>query len=405
MPLRNKKIAIVAPNAPPFSTGGVGSAHYNLFLALQARNFDVTFFTFADRPTSLPNDPPNMVRYRSPMRIRRAISAMLRCLWRVVDKGKSPFQLNAHLANAWGALVLRRRLKKFSPDILILPDRSCPGFFIGKLASCKMIQISHHNPSRFSSPLIFGVELSQRDIDAALYMERKSLRHVDVVVCPSHYMQECFIDTFGPDKPVKVIPNLLDQQCMNIHSFDLHGHLKIDPNDPIVYIPSAGTQIKGERYVFEILRRIHENCPEAAFFLSGPMSPSLPEEIKSLSFQDRVYAPGSLPYLDNLARVAACSLCVSPTLLENYGMALCEASSMGIPVVAFDTGGNADIVDDADTGYLVPYLDVNALIAKAISLLQNETDCREMGIRAKSKIHQDMEKAMAEYCRLLSEVG
>ena len=51
---------------------------------------------------------------------------------------------------------------------------------------------------------------------------------------------------------------------------------------------------------------------------------------------------------------------------------------MGVPVVAFDTGGNREIISDGQSGWIVPYLDVEALVERAFQLLQNPGPRGEM---------------------------
>jgi glycosyltransferase involved in cell wall biosynthesis len=55
--------------------------------------------------------------------------------------------------------------------------------------------------------------------------------------------------------------------------------------------------------------------------------------------------------------------------MENYSMALLEAAHCGVPIVAFDTGGNSDIVRNGENGYLVPKGNIEALVEQAGSLL------------------------------------
>ena len=65
---------------------------------------------------------------------------------------------------------------------------------------------------------------------------------------------------------------------------------------------------------------------------------------------------------------AACDLMVWPAVNEAYGMALLEAQSAGLPVVAGNTGGVPDIVRDGITGLLSPVGDT-AAFADAINIL------------------------------------
>jgi glycosyltransferase involved in cell wall biosynthesis len=71
-------------------------------------------------------------------------------------------------------------------------------------------------------------------------------------------------------------------------------------------------------------------------------------------FGDRVRSLGALPGGRLPALYAACDLYVWPAVREAYGMAMLEAQALGLPVLAGDEGGVADVVADGVTGRLVP---------------------------------------------------
>jgi UDP-glucose:tetrahydrobiopterin glucosyltransferase len=64
---------------------------------------------------------------------------------------------------------------------------------------------------------------------------------------------------------------------------------------------------------------------------------------------------------DELATAAA--LIVTPRWVEAFGNVAMEALACGVPVVAYDRGGPAEIVTDGVTGFVVPAGDVDALAA------------------------------------------
>ena len=70
-----------------------------------------------------------------------------------------------------------------------------------------------------------------------------------------------------------------------------------------------------------------------------------------------------------LACLRACNFALLPSLVENFSMAGLECLHYGIPVVAFDTGGNSELIRDGVSGHVVPYLDMEAFVAKAGFLL------------------------------------
>ena len=53
---------------------------------------------------------------------------------------------------------------------------------------------------------------------------------------------------------------------------------------------------------------------------------------------------------------------MTPAWVEAFGNVAIEAMATGVPVVAYDRGGPAEIITDGETGFVVPADDVDALI-------------------------------------------
>jgi glycosyltransferase involved in cell wall biosynthesis len=68
-----------------------------------------------------------------------------------------------------------------------------------------------------------------------------------------------------------------------------------------------------------------------------------------------------------------------PTYREAFGLVLLEAMQWGLPVVSTFEGAIPDIVQDGETGYLVPQRDVGALADRLAILLENTSLRRQMG--------------------------
>jgi UDP-glucose:tetrahydrobiopterin glucosyltransferase len=72
---------------------------------------------------------------------------------------------------------------------------------------------------------------------------------------------------------------------------------------------------------------------------------------------------GFLPTDELQAAVGGCSaVLMTPKWVEAFGNVAIEAMATGVPVIAYDRGGPAEIVTDGDTGFVVPADDVDALI-------------------------------------------
>jgi glycosyltransferase involved in cell wall biosynthesis len=76
---------------------------------------------------------------------------------------------------------------------------------------------------------------------------------------------------------------------------------------------------------------------------------------------------------------------ILPSLGECFGIASVEAMAAGLPVVATNVGGAADIVDDGVTGYLIAPNDRRALDAALDRLVSDESTRTRMGRAGRRK--------------------
>lgn len=363
------RIAVISPSCPPLGGGGISSAHFNLALKLKEKGYPVILTTFDDRSANS-NDPDFIYRFGVPGFLKKLLSSLLTRFFRWKEPGTLSYQTRDILSSQWGAWRCRQVLKKFRPDIVVLPDHGCPGLSIGKVGQEKSIFISHHNPARFTSPLIFQAPLSSRDIKFAMALEKKSLNNIDHVICPSSYMANFFKESHGYEGPLSVVPNFLDDKFFeNIVPIPVAKKLGMPPGSPVVYIPSGGSSVKGGRYLSEIIRRVAYANPACLFYVSGPREAVTRYELQLWGLDKRIFWPGHVDYATNLAYIASCTLCISPTLAESFGMALLEANYLGLPAIAFDVGGNAEIIRNGENGYLIPLLEIDSLVEKTLSLL------------------------------------
>ncbi len=378
------KIAVLTENFPPQGVSGVNSAHYNMYRLFKQNDHEVKVFTFNDNQDdiNLLKSDPDAFHYGISailrQRIRVFVSKMYkyqRKLFYKTDTYLLAYQLIDIVISNLGSRKINKELKKFNPDVIIMPDHGVPGLSIKKIKDAQYIHVSHHNPIRFINNSFFGYQ-SEYDAHLAVKIEKQALKKVDKVICPSIYMKEVFVSTFGDNPPVTVIPNLIDTEFIeSIETVSVHEKLALNPDFPIIYIPSGGSSIKGERFVIEIIRRLAVKYDfKIGFFISGGLSSIQKEELEELSIYSKlIFSPGIIENSVNIGFIKSCSVCVTPTLLESFGMANLEANFCNVPVVTFDVGGNKELIEDGQNGFIVPYMDVETLIIKACEILDNKT--------------------------------
>ena len=144
------------------------------------------------------------------------------------------------------------------------------------------------------------------------------------------------------------------------------------PGRLAVVVPAALHPKKGHTDMFEAVRLLGTSSPAVNVHLelagSGPLEAELRRRARELGVEDSVTFLGQLTHEALLARyrggfvdaVALASVTFGARLAEGIPVSLIEALAHGIPVVATDSGGVGELVDDT-TGLLVPMRDPKAL--------------------------------------------
>ncbi|MFQ5952913.1 MAG: glycosyltransferase, partial [Candidatus Omnitrophota bacterium] len=80
---------------------------------------------------------------------------------------------------------------------------------------------------------------------------------------------------------------------------------------------------------------------------------------------------------EKLQYFSASDIFVSPSLYEPFGIVLLEAMLCGLPVIATNRGGQADIIKSEKNGLLVPPADAESL-ANTIAELAKDANRRQV---------------------------
>ncbi len=398
--MKPRKIAVVAFSAPPFSAGGVAAAHFNLYLALAEAGHEASFFTFGD--FNRQNDS-KIIRSGTPTWLEKFLLKVNGFVFGFLQPGKKAYQTVDIFKSLVGARRMSSKISAFQPDVIFISDHGAPGLMLRKPIGAKIILVSHHNPARFAAHPEFE-DFSQLDARWALKLEQKVLPKLDVVVCPSEYMKDWFKRSYQFLGPVVVIPNLLNRELLDrIPEVDVREQLSMKPEDVLIYMPSSGSRIKGAKYLLQIIRRLSNKRKETiGFYIPGSVMSEVVDKLADLPENVQVCLAGQMPYEEHIANMKSCSFGISPSLIENYSMALLEAVNCGVPMVAFATGGNADIIHDGKNGYLVPEGHIDSLIDSARRLLESSTLSEfKKKTQAYSRENLSARKALDSYLELV----
>ncbi|MEF3279759.1 MAG: glycosyltransferase family 4 protein [Elusimicrobiota bacterium] len=102
---------------------------------------------------------------------------------------------------------------------------------------------------------------------------------------------------------------------------------------------------------------------------------------------------------------SACDVVVVPSLQENLSNTIMESLACGTPVVAFDVGGNRDMIDHKENGYLAVPFDTTDL-KNGIEWVLNSQNYEEISRKARDKIVNEFNSKIIvkKYIELYKEI-
>lgn len=166
------------------------------------------------------------------------------------------------------------------------------------------------------------------------------------------------------------IPNLLDENIFcRMDKAVAREKLNLPKDKTLVSFGCTGgtrNPFKGWSYLRDAINATSLSNVEIIIYGSG-YSEQTEREIKyPIHFLGRLDDESQLSLVCN-----ASDLYVTPSLAENYSLAVAENLVVGTPVVAFDNTGNAELVQTGLTGYLAKYRDTDDLRRGIETMIQH----------------------------------
>jgi glycosyltransferase involved in cell wall biosynthesis len=206
----------------------------------------------------------------------------------------------------------------------------------------------------------------------ALFIEKRICDAADLVVaCSTAEAEEVVRLGLAQPEKVRVVENGIDLEPLSSPSKLLRAEFGI-PADAFV-VGTAG-RISPQKDPATFVRAAELVCrevPDAHFVMvgSGPLEESAREQISAAGLGDRVHLLG---WRDDAIEVLKLfDLFLMTSLYEGGSFAILEAAGARKPIVACDSPGVRELIEDGQTGLLVPQGDAFA-IARAVLRLHKD---------------------------------
>ncbi len=330
--------------------GGAQRVAVLLANALRDRGYDSEVcFLYLKRPTYLDDAGISVLLSHPPM---------------LVAQGKALLAASSYLKIAF---KLRKLLNSYQPDVLITHTHyaNVLGQAIARVCKVPTRIAVQHNPVQTYPKAakvldwILGstgfysanVAVSQAVVDSAkaypeLYRNR---------VCKIYN---------GIPAQTSANPAEADVRCQIAQQ--ICARFGLPQNVPLLINVGRLAQQKNQAVLLEVLRRL----PTVHLLLvgEGELREALHQQVNRFGLASRVHFCGELPTIEVLALMSIATVFVFPSRYEAMPMAIVEAMSLGLPIVASNLPALQEVLDDA--GLFVPP-DNSDAIAQAIQQILN----------------------------------
>jgi len=184
---------------------------------------------------------------------------------------------------------------------------------------------------------------------------------------------DILVDEFGiPGERISVIHNAVD--CKETRALALSGPENLLPQ-PYLVVPRRLVPKNGVHVALEALKLLADRNVHLAIAGDGPLAAELRRKAEDTGLLGRAHFLGSVSREQLLPLMAESEGVIIPSVpcdgvIEATSLAVIESFACGVPVIASNIGGLAELIQHGKTGLLFPAGDAHALAGNVLRLLQ-----------------------------------
>ena len=172
----------------------------------------------------------------------------------------------------------------------------------------------------------------------------------------------------------------------------LRSQLNISDDTVVLLFPARLVQQKRPLFLVDIVRTLTHSCVSFVVIVlgGGEAKTAMQSKIKECKMSDYfcLLPPASPETMKDF--YTAADILLLPSAYEGISLAIYEAMSMQLPVVAAEVGGQAELVT-TDTGILIPKgesdtAEINAYVEALLPLINNSQFRQQMGQKARDRV-------------------
>ena len=198
-----------------------------------------------------------------------------------------------------------------------------------------------------------------------------SINESDAITAVSNNLREETYKSFHIQKEISVIYNFVDVGRFSKKPIDAFKKALAPNGERVLVHASNFRKIKRVNDVIRIFHKVSQAVPSCLLMVGdGPERPPAEALCRELNICDRVRFVGKQEQMEEILVIG--DLFLLPSEYESFGLSALEAMAAHVPVISTNAGGLPEVNIDGETGYTAHIGDVEAMAAKAISILQDD---------------------------------
>jgi len=205
-------------------------------------------------------------------------------------------------------------------------------------------------------------------------------------------------------KKILTIHNGLDYSEYAIDQSSIRQELNIQPQHILIGMVGRVNAWKGQKYFLELATQLTKQFNNIKFVMAGDAYPGyeyLQDELKEIiikrGLQNTVLDLGFRKDIPNILK--GLDIFILPSILPDpLPTVVLEAMASNKPVVATAHGGALEMVDNMNTGILIPWNDAETAVKSFSQLISDGQLRKKMGDNGHKRVNQFFSKEQYEKC-------
>jgi len=223
------------------------------------------------------------------------------------------------------------------------------------------------------------------------YLMKIALRIPHRILVLSEFWRKIITEEISPTLNIVVIPNSVDLSIADAMEKKLLNNKKNKCS--VLFLGWLGAR-KGFFDALHAAELVYQQIPEIRFVFAGPVElgphiEAVNQACKTASLGGYIDFPGLVEGEEKIALLSKASIFILPSYHENLPVAILEAMSMGLPVIATHVAGVPELIEHGRNGFLIQPGDYRSLGEQIIRLANDPEICQSMGKTNIAKIKRE----------------